>query len=81
MKTIGINKGIRKMINDVAEDGETVDATLTRLLESVELSDELDSTKTNIVISEETFQKLTDARMYPTEPHISVIFRLIQSQH
>ena len=81
MKTVGINKGMKKLIESVAEDGETVDATLNRLLDMVDLpSEQMDSTKTNIRLSDETFQKLNNAKIYSTEPHNTVIFRLIHSQ-
>jgi hypothetical protein len=82
-KTVGINKGLKSLLDEVAYDGESVDATISRLLDQVDNVDvcELDSTRANIHISEETFKRLNDAKLFSTESHISVIFRLIQSQH
>jgi len=82
-KTVGVNKGLKLLLDEVAYDGESVDATISRLLDQVDDVDvcELDSTRSNIHISEETFKRLNDAKLFSTESYISVIFRLIQSQH
>ena len=78
MKTIGINKGLKKMIDEVADDGESVDATLKRLIENAEKPTEvMDGKRTNIGISEETFDLLNEYKIFSTESHISVIYRLI----
>ena len=82
MKTVGINKGIKKMIEDMAEDGETVDQTLSRLMESSDKTDmvELDGQRTNIKLKDKTFDKLKEHRLFSTESNISVIFRLISEK-
>lgn len=79
MKTVGINKGIKKMIEDVAEDGESVDQTLTRLMANQHKTyvKRLDSQRTNIRLSDETFSELKKYKIFSTESNISVIFRLI----
>lgn len=82
MKTVGINKGIKKMIEDVAEDGETVDQTLSRLMRyhNKTYIKRLDSQRTNIRLTEETFNELKKFRLFSTESNISVIFRLISEK-
>ena len=82
-KTIGINKGLKLLLNQMAEDGETMDATVSRLLDECEETNvlEIDTSKANIHISEDTFQRLNDAKLFSTEAYNSVIFRLIQSQN
>lgn len=80
MKTIGINKGLKKMIEEASEDGESVDMCISRLLDEVKSNNtvELDSTRTNIGVSEETFQRLNENKIFSTESHISVIYRLLK---
>lgn len=81
-KTIAVNKGMKKMISEVADEGESVDKTLSRLLDELESNEvqELDSSRANIHVSEETFHRLNDAKLFSTEAYISVIFRLINSK-
>ena len=70
------------MIEDMAEDGETVDQTLSRLMESSDKTDmvELDGQRTNIKLKDKTFDKLKEHRLFSTESNISVIFRLISEK-
>lgn len=81
-KTIGINKGLRSMIEEVAKEGESVDETLTRLMDNSDRTQliALDGTRTNIALSEETFNRLKNYKIFSTESHISVIFRLISEK-
>ena len=82
MKTVGINKGLKNMIEEVAKDGESVDQTLSRLMDdAIETSfRDLDGTRTNIALSEGTFNRLKKYRLFSTESNISVIFRLISEK-
>lgn len=82
MKTVGINKGLKNMIEEVAKDGESVDQTLSRLMDNAMKTSfkDLDGTRTNIALSEETFNRLKQYRVFSTESNISVIFRLISEK-
>ena len=82
MKTVGINKGLKKLIEMEMKEGETVDDCLNRLMDEAEKPQTvvLDKTKTNIGVSEETFNRLVEHRLFSTEIHISVIFRLLSER-
>ena len=82
MKTVGINKGLKTLIEEVAREGETVDQTLSRLMDDADDSQmmELNGTRTNIALSEGTFNRLKKYRLFSTESNISVIFRLISEK-
>ena len=82
MKTVGINKGLKILIEGVMEEGETVDMCLSRLLDEAETKNtiELDKTRTNIGVSEATFNRLINQRLFSTESHISIIYRLISEK-
>lgn len=64
MKTLGVKKDVRYLINEVSIDGESVNDTLTRVLDSIldeVLESDVDLSKyqrTNISISEENYDKL-----------------------
>ena len=78
MKTIGVNKGTRDLIEDVAYDGESVDETLNRLMDIMDKEVMyLDPARTNINMSDETYERLKSFRMYPSETNMSLIYRLI----
>ena len=78
MKTISISKKSRSAIKEFAEEKESVNDTVTRLLENAELSSySTESRRTTIQISEENLEKLKSLKTYPTEPLGDVIFRLI----
>ena len=81
-KTIGVTKGLKVMLTEISEEGESINDVLSRLLDEMDKVDtvEVDSTKINIGLSEDTFQRLNDAKLFSTEAYNSVIFRLIQSQ-
>ena len=79
MKNIRVSKNIRTMIEEFAEEGESVNTTLTRLLEDVEKIN-FNEKSTTINVSEENLQKLKDAKSYPTEPYSSIIARLISEK-
>jgi len=82
MKTIGITKDIRNLIEANAEDGETINETLERLLNDV---DELvpyepkKPNRTNITITDENFNRLESLKSNK-ESYNSVIERLIISE-
>lgn len=78
-KTIGINKGLKFMIEEASKEGETIDECLSRLIDNSNKKETiaLDGTRTNIAVSQETFDKLMNLKIFSTESHISVIFRLL----
>jgi len=80
-KTIGINTGIKKMIDDASNEGESVEKFLSRLLDEADKVEtkEIDTSNTNIGMSEETFNKLNDAKLFSSESYNSIIFRLIEN--
>ena len=82
MKTIGINKALRDMIDDFSKDGETINMSINRLLDTSLVRDlDIDGlhshVKTNIGLSEDTFNKLKSCRLYDGESSSSVILRLL----
>lgn len=79
MKTISINKGIKELLHNECNEGETMDQILTRLMENKEPGEpiQIDNKKANLGVSEETFDKLNSLKLYSTETYNSVIFRLI----
>ena len=81
MKTLGITKELRADIREVSVDGETVDACINRLLD--EYKDEMKEnisfiSRTNINISDDTYQRLIDSRVYEDEKLTRVLKRLIK---
>ena len=81
-KTIGVTKGLKSLLAEISEEGESINDVLSRLLDGMDEVDtvELDSARVNIGLSEDTFQRLNDAKLFSTEAYNSIIFRLIQSQ-
>lgn len=67
------------MLNELADDGESMDSLLSRLLDAVDETEvqEIESSRANIHMSDETFQRLNGAKLFSTEAYNSVIFRLI----
>ena len=82
MKTIGINKGLKKLIEEEMKEGESVDRCLRRLLDEAESTETvvLDGERTNIAIYEDTFERLNSHKIFSTESHISVIYRLLKKE-
>jgi len=81
MKTIGISKKTRDDLRHLREDRESVNDTISRLLENAvaeEYSDE--PRRTNIHLTEENLNRIKELKSYPTESYDSIIARLIQSQ-
>ena len=82
MKTIGISKNIRIMIEENSMEGENINDTLSRLLEDV---DDLPPyqpkrpQRTNITLSEENFSKLNSLKA-DKESFNSVLERLISEK-
>lgn len=82
MKTMGIQKDLRDEINNVSIDGETVDATINRLLDAVEagMGEDIDFTRsrrTNISISEDTYNRLASYKVRENEPLMRVLKRAL----
>lgn len=80
MKTIGVSKQLRQYIKDVSlKEDKSVDATLNRLMDNtIKPNHEmLVGGRTNINISEETYARLNEYRLYNTEAIVGVILRLI----
>lgn len=82
MKTIGISKNIRKLIEENSMEGENINDTLARLLEDVENLPPYQPKKpqrTNITISQENFDKLNSLKENK-ESFNSVLERLISEK-
>ena len=82
MKTIGISKNIRIMIEENSMEGENINDTLARLLENVDDLPPYQPKKlkrTNITISEENFNKLNSLKANK-ESFNSVLERLISEK-
>lgn len=84
MKTIGVKKEVRNEIYMVAEDGESVNDTISRLLENKENIIGFEKkrkpvNRTNINLDEDVLEQLKELRE-DKESLGSVIVRLIQSQ-
>lgn len=80
MKSITINKEIHTLLKNVAVNGESVNKTVTRLLESDEIQDYVENPRAVIKVSEENYKKLDALKGSPKESYGSVILRLINSQ-
>ena len=81
MKNITVSKKTREEIRNIAEDNESVDDVITRLLENVEKpSFDTDSRRTTINISEANLIKLKQLKEYPKEPVSKVVARLISEK-
>ena len=81
MKTIGITKGVRSDISAVAGDGESVNDTISRLLENkknIIAYEREPNDRTNIHLDEDVLAQLTELKGDPREPYGSVIMRLIE---
>lgn len=82
MKTIGISKNIRNMIEENSLEDENINQTLERLLENVDNLPPYQPKKpqrTNITISEENFNKLNSLKENK-ESFNSVLARLISEK-
>ncbi len=74
MKTIQINRESR---NKLRKMGKSADDSVNRLLD---LSDKCvweSQDKTNIAISDETFERLIEYKLSPHETHADTIYRLL----
>lgn len=79
MKTISILTDTRQQLRDMADDGESVNDVLTRLLDDMEPVVQTPPKRTNINLSEENLERLKELKSYPTEPYNSIILRLMDS--
>lgn len=68
------------MLKNEAKDGESINKTITRLLESDEIQDYVDNPRAVIKVSEENYSKLQGLKGSQQETLASVILRLINSQ-
>ena len=69
------------MIEEIRNDGESVNDTITRLLENVEASEYSEETRrTTINLSEENLNHLKSVKSYPTETYSAIIERLISEK-
>lgn len=82
MKTISVNKGIKELLHNECKENESMDQILVKLMENKEPGEpiQIDNKKSNIGISEETFDKLNSLKLYSTETYNSVIYRLISEK-
>lgn len=81
MKTLGITKELRADIRKVSADGESVNDCINRLLD--EYIDDMKEnislvSRTNINISDDTYQRLVDAKVYDDEKLTRVLKRLVK---
>lgn len=80
MTTIQVTNETRELIRKFGEN-ESVDVTLNKLFDasekpSAKYSDRK-SDKTNVRISESTFERLKEYKIYDTESHSDTILRLL----
>ena len=80
MKRIGVSKQLRQYIADVSlVEDKSVDATLNRLMDQFPIPNDAAfvSGRTNIAISNDTYDRLNDYKLYDKEHIVSVILRLV----
>ena len=78
MKNIGIPKQLRRELRIASIEGERVDDTLNRLLDSIKEPEPSLKGSTNINISEETYRRLQDNKR-EGETLVKVIKRAVDS--
>ena len=81
MKTLGITKELRADIRDASADGESVDDCINRLLDEYEseMKENISLiSRTNINISDDTYNRLVDSKVYDDEKLTRVLKRLIK---
>ena len=78
MKTIGIPKEARMRLSSISEEGESVDDTLSRILDEVDGNNCALTGRTTIQISDETYGKLL-GKKGKGETLVKVIERAIRS--
>lgn len=80
MTTVEVSRLVHKKIKEFS-DGESVDATLNRLMDlsehPVKYTDE-DLEKTNIWMNKATLERLKEYKLYDRESHSNTILRLLQ---
>ena len=77
MTTIYINKKTREKIRELRDGKESVDATISRLLDNVDSCDQEFDGRTNIKISDETYAKILDCKS-DNETIVQFIDRLVK---
>ena len=82
MKTITVNREVRNMIKEEANEKESVNSTIKRLLENMDQPQPklADKTRTTIHLEEEVLNHLQLLKIHPTESYNSIITRLINSK-
>lgn len=79
-KVLGMSTVLRQKLREASKNGESVDATLNRLLDNLETCGySEDKGRTSIQITEATYQRLLDTRC-GDETIVKVIERAIRSQ-
>lgn len=78
MTTIQVSKTVRNMLDEYKQDGESLNATVCRLLKSTEPLQKEDKSMTNIMISEETLNLLKTYKAYDTQSHSDTLLELLK---
>ena len=79
-KVLGMSSVLRQKLREVAEEGESVDKTLNRLLDDLETCGYSENqSRTSIQVTEATHKRLLDAKC-GDETIVKVIERAIRSQ-
>ena len=80
MKTLSCSKELREQIREVSNPKESVDAALNRLLDSYEdmlVNDSYLYGKTNVNLSDDTYNRIKECKVYEKESLTHVISRLL----
>ena len=81
MKTITVSKDTREKIRELAEEKESVNDVISRLLKDAKGQGiDKSSRRTTIHISEDNLNKLKEMKSYPNEPVSKVVARLISEK-
>ena len=78
MKSVKVTRHTRKMIEEYSKDGEKLDDTIQRLLESTTPLEIEDRSVTNMTISESTIENLKRYKAYPTQSHSDTLMELLK---
>ena len=81
MKTIAIRREVKELLGEFAEESESMNDAVSRLLENgveLDMSDNYD--KTNIWISDESYEQMKRLRLNTNESNNSVLSRLLYAE-
>ena len=79
LRTIGIRQPTRALLEKMIDENEylrSMNDCVKYLLESATY-EEIDNTRTNIHLREDTLKRLQELKGYPTESYNDVLFRLL----